>query len=180
MSEKKSRLFKRSRCVAVNWRLVCLAADLLWLAFIFSMSLTSAQASTVQSQAATQQLDKLLTALPLPVAPAPEMLVRKLAHFAEFAVAGVLAALTLAALVPGARGSLLRSPHIGTAALAGLAVALCDETLQLSSPGRSAQVTDVWLDWAGYLTGILLCIGLLRLAVRRKDPVNDVKKAENQ
>lgn len=44
--------------------------------------------------------------------------------------------------------------------------ALTDETIQLFSQGRSSQVTDVWLDSAGVLAGILaalLLMGLWRL-----------------
>ena len=45
--------------------------------------------------------------------------------------------------------------------LGGVLTALTDETIQLFSDGRSGQVTDVWLDSAGVLTGILVAIVLL-------------------
>ena len=48
----------------------------------------------------------------------------------------------------------------------GLA-ALCDETIQLFVPGRSGQITDVWLDTAGYLTGALLTLLLFFLCRKR-------------
>ena len=47
--------------------------------------------------------------------------------------------------------------------------ALCDETIQLFVPGRSGQITDVWLDTAGYLTGALLTLLIFRLCRKRPE-----------
>ena len=44
--------------------------------------------------------------------------------------------------------------------------ALTDETIQLFSLGRSSQVTDVWIDFAGVVTGTLLAF-LVQAIVRR-------------
>ena len=44
--------------------------------------------------------------------------------------------------------------------------ALTDETIQLFSLGRSSQVTDVWIDFAGVVTGTLL-VFLVQAIVRR-------------
>ncbi len=88
-----------------------------------------------------------------------EHLLRKLAHFGEFGLLGCELMLLF---------SLGRSPSFrsaGAAALAGLAAAAADETLQLFS-GRSAQLTDVMLDFSGALTGICF-ISLVCLLIRR-------------
>ena len=74
-------------------------------------------------------------------------LIRKAAHFAEFAclgflLAGFFRARGRAPLLPGA--------------LCGLLSACVDETIQLFSPGRASAVADVWLDFAGTLAGIFL------------------------
>lgn len=74
-------------------------------------------------------------------------LIRKAAHFAEFACLGFLLAGFFRA-----RG---RAPFL-PGALCGLLSACADETIQLFSPGRASGVTDVWLDFAGVLTGIFL------------------------
>lgn len=54
--------------------------------------------------------------------------------------------------------------------IAGLVTAVCyaasDEFHQLFIPGRSGQVTDVMLDSAGALTGVILC--LFSMALGRK------------
>ena len=55
-------------------------------------------------------------------------------------------------------------------AFAGLAAAVTDEALQLIS-NRGSQVQDVLLDFAGFLTGLLLC-GLLCGIIGRKRPKN--------
>ena len=49
-------------------------------------------------------------------------------------------------------------------ALAGLLAAMTDESIQLLSPGRASMVTDVWIDFAGVVTGITI----YRLLSRRK------------
>ncbi len=53
--------------------------------------------------------------------------------------------------------------HITVPMLAGVLTALTDETIQLFSEGRSSQVTDVWLDSAGVLVGILIALVFMAL-----------------
>ena len=56
--------------------------------------------------------------------------------------------------------------HISWPILGGLLTALTDETIQMFSDGRSSQITDVWLDFSGVLTGILVgmfCLALCRM-----------------
>ena len=47
--------------------------------------------------------------------------------------------------------------------LGGVLTAMADETIQIYSPGRSSQVTDVWLDSAGVLAGILIALVFMAL-----------------
>ena len=52
--------------------------------------------------------------------------------------------------------------------MASLLTALTDETIQLFVPGRSGQVTDVWIDFSGVLTGLvvgLILLGLIRMCI---------------
>lgn len=85
-------------------------------------------------------------------------ILRKCAHFGEYALLGVL---TAAALRTGTHFSW------PAALLPGTLAALCDETIQLFVPGRSGQITDVWLDTAGYLTGALLTLLIFSLCRKR-------------
>ena len=132
------------------------------IAFIFSNSMAVADVSSVSSGRVLQLLQAVLRRLDHPaLAQRLTMhIVRKMAHFCEYTLEGFL--LMLCMRVYSRRP--LR--HITVPMLAGVLTALTDETIQLFSQGRSSQVTDVWLDSAGVLAGILaalLLMGLWRL-----------------
>ena len=135
-------------------------AGCIW--FIFSNSMAVADVSSVSSGRVLQLLQAVLRRLGMPgLAQRLTMhLVRKLAHFCEYLLEGFLLMLCMRVYS--------RHPlrHITVPMLAGVLTALTDETIQLFSQGRSSQVTDVWLDSAGVLAGILaalLLMGLWRL-----------------
>lgn len=77
-------------------------------------------------------------------------LVRKAAHFTEYAVLGLVLAAHLRAVLPEL-GILSVS---GIAALLGAAYALFDEWHQFFVDGRDAQLLDVLIDSAGILCGV--------------------------
>ena len=79
-------------------------------------------------------------------------IVRKLAHFCEYTLEGFLLMLCMRVYT---RNYIW---HISVPLLGGVLTALADETIQIYSPGRSSQVTDVWLDSAGVLAGILAAL----------------------
>ena len=132
------------------------------IAFIFSNSMAVADVSSVSSGRVLQLLQAVLRRLGHPaLAQRLTMhIVRKMAHFCEYTLEGFLLMLCMRVYS--------RHPlrHITVPMLAGVLTALTDETIQLFSQGRSSQVTDVWLDSAGVLAGILaalLLMGLWRL-----------------
>ncbi len=147
------------------------AADALWLGFIFSQSMQTAPESTVYSTRLTLFLQWLLQTEQS--VEELERFVRKAAHFAEFLLLGVLAAATLAAF--GLLCDKNRRHWYGHAAAAGFLPALCDETIQLFYEGRSAQVSDVWLDWCGYLCGLALCLFCVKTVVKSVEKRYDNK-----
>ena len=125
--------------------------------FIFSNSLQIADVSEGASGRVLGILQGILRHLGLPGA-ADRLtmhIVRKLAHFCEYTLEGFLLMLCMRVYS--------RHPlrHITVPMLGGVLTALTDETIQLFSEGRSGQVTDVWLDSAGVLAGILVAIVLL-------------------
>ena len=73
-------------------------------------------------------------------------LVRKIAHFTEFAALAVWWVLWL-------RGKDHRREAL---LLAGLLTPLIDETIQAFS-SRTSSVLDVWIDLSGFALGIILC-----------------------
>ena len=89
-------------------------------------------------------------------------IVRKLAHFCEYMLEGFLLMLCLRVYTR----HLLR--HVSWPILGGLLTALTDETVQLFVPGRSGQVTDIWIDFSGVMTGLmvgLILLGLIRMCI---------------
>ena len=76
-------------------------------------------------------------------------LLRKLAHFSEFACLGLLMARL--AWLRGERGHHL----ISLALLGGILAACTDESIQLLTPDRGPSLVDVWIDTCGVVTGII-------------------------
>ena len=126
------------------------------IAFIFSNSMKIA---SVSSGRVLQLLQAVLRRLGHPaLAQRLTMhIVRKMAHFCEYTLEGFLLMLCMRVYS--------RHPlrHITVPMLGGVLTALTDETIQLYSPGRSSQVTDVWLDSVGVLAGILAALVLMAL-----------------
>ena len=122
-----------------------------WLLVIWGHSCMPAVHSGAESGALLTVVQRLLPWM-------TDHILRKCAHFGEYALLGVF---TAAALRTGTRFSWPAALPPGTLA------ALCDETIQLLVPGRSGQITDVWLDTAGYLTGALLTLLIFFLCRKR-------------
>ena len=141
----------------IAWRMIFTFALIGCIVFIFSNSLQIADVSEGVSGRVLGILQGILRHLGLPGA-ADRLtmhIVRKLAHFCEYMLEGFLLMLCMRVYS--------RHPlrHITVPMLGGVLTALTDETIQLFSEGRSSQVTDVWLDSAGVLAGILVAIVLL-------------------
>ncbi len=79
-----------------------------------------------------------------------ESLIRKSAHFTEFAGLGFL--LTSDFVFFGAD---VKS-HFQDIAFLGLLTAAVDETIQLFPQGRSSSVTDIWIDFMGVCCAIAI------------------------
>lgn len=121
-----------------------------YILLIFRNSMDPADISSEKSGAVLLILNKLLFG---GKAVLTEHIVRKLAHFAEYTVAGIF--------------GMLFFRNLGFPVLSlfsGLLVALTDETIQLFVPGRSGQVTDVWLDFSGILAGSVMFLILSAVA----------------
>lgn len=145
---------KRKRALIIA---VLLAAVML---FIFGNSLLDGEASTAVSRAVSRILRPMLEFF---TGSADDRILRKLAHFAEFGVLGCLFAIIM--LLRGRLGCGVAANYL----FLGLMAALTDETVQLFT-GRGSQVQDVWLDFAGVLTGFggALLIGILVKRRRKK------------
>ena len=153
---------ERTSLWVIVGRVAFTAALIACIWFIFSNSMAVADVSSVSSGRVLQLLQAVLRRLGMPgLAQRLTMhIVRKMAHFCEYTLEGFLLMLCMRVYTR----RYVR--HITVPMLAGVLTALTDETIQLFSQGRSSQVTDVWLDSAGVLAGILaalLLMGLWRL-----------------
>lgn len=91
-------------------------------------------------------------------------LIRKCAHFSEYAVLGM----ELSGLFSISKRRLFKDGMVFLPAwLSGFLIAFIDETIQIFSSGRGAMIADVWLDSMGALTGILLILLMKKILKRR-------------
>lgn len=138
---------------------IFIVINILVITFIFSRSLTPDYISQEESGDITGFLNFLL---PFELS---DHIVRKIAHFIEFACLGVFTSISVF--------SFYRKPFNGTfiKLFVCLAVAVTDEALQLNVQGRSGQITDVILDFSGSFFGILIITLLIFLVlyIKRKN-----------
>lgn len=124
---------------------LCTALLICNLIFIWGNSLLPGSVSGAISDAVKSLLEAIL-----PGEEGPDssggFLLRKAAHFTEFAVLGMLFAWLF--------GMLKRKPFWPFAC--GAAAACVDETIQRFIPGRGPSIRDVCIDSCGVLTGMLL------------------------
>ena len=137
----------------IAFRVIFTVALCACIAFIFRNSLESGAISSARSQAVTQVVNEVLGKVGL--GPMSEHIIRKLAHFLEFALEGFLLMLCLRVYTR----HFVR--HMSWPLLGGLTTALMDETIQLRIPNRSSSVVDVWIDMTGVVAGLLAALVIL-------------------
>jgi VanZ family protein len=148
----KKKLFTNRYYLSV----IAVAVNAFLVAFIFARSLQPADISQQESETA---LDFLSYIFPFELS---DHIVRKLAHFVEFAFLGMVTTVTVF--------SFARKPLKGTfvTLFLCLATAVTDEMLQLNVSGRSSQVSDVILDFSGSFTGIVFATLIITIIYMRK------------
>ncbi len=134
-----------------------------WILFIFWNSWQPAATSSQMSGGIVARLVGLLTKIG--VSSDEEMLtfiVRKTAHFTEYAVLGVLSSMIFVSQRINTFQSKINVLFIGVMS------AICDEAIQLMSDGRSGEIRDVFIDFFGVLTGVLIVYIVTTFTVKRK------------
>lgn len=142
---------------SVFWTLVVI----LYTGFIFHNSLTPAAESSRQSGGVLAAVLVAADRFGIEAGWITEHFIRKMAHYSEYTLLGIFLAIAVRqyALIPAVERL--------TECCLGFLIPFTDETIQLFVEGRSGQVSDVWLDMAGVLTG-LAAVGLTRQLVKRK------------
>lgn len=123
---------------------LCVCLIVLNLGFIWGNSLLPAEASQAFSDWVKAWLLRMISDGEEAVSGSG--LLRKLAHFAEFAVLGLLLA----------RLHQLLQKNGGNALIWGTLAACVDETIQMFVPGRGPGIQDVAIDACGVMTGMVL------------------------
>ena len=161
----------------ILFRVVFTAALIACIMFIFRNSLENGAQSSARSQAVMQLVNSALAKVHL--GPLSEHLIRKLAHFSEFALEGFLLMLCIRVYTK----HFVR--HMSWPLLGGMTTALMDETIQLHSPNRTSSVVDVWIDMSGIVAGLLFALIILLIvrgltAFARVERENRALRAESE
>lgn len=133
--------------------LIFTVGTVLLVAFIWLHSLVPATISAQESGNVLSAVEVLFGALNLN----PQLndfIIRKAAHFSEFTALGVMVTSSFKLYYGSIRKYVF---HI---LFLLLMVPVVDESLQYLSPGRSAQVSDILLDFSGCMTGMLLACAI--------------------
>lgn len=138
-------------------KVLCAALTLLTSAFlvwIFSNSLKDAAESSAQSGAVLAFVQKILDALTGGALVVSNHIIRKLAHFSEYAMLGALLSFTYRAYTPGKKRAFIP-------ALVGFLSPFIDEGLQFFADRRAPMLSDVAIDLAGVVAGGLFAMIVL-------------------
>ena len=176
VNNKEPRIKSRRRFVIVLARIVVTLMFLACVLFIWHNSMESAAQSSSRSGKVTEAINGVLASVG--GGAVTEHFIRKLAHFSEYGLEGVLTVLVFMVycLKPqeedkGAERSECASRSGGTNCLksqklrraillTGLLTAIVDESIQFFSAGRSPGAGDVCIDMAGFACGMLFMMAV--------------------
>ena len=130
---------------------------ILWMALIFTLSNYSAVESSSQSGLITTLLSKILKINNIEIL---EVIIRKSAHLFEYILLGIL---TINFLKDYKINKL-----IFISIFIGSIYACTDEIHQLFIPGRSCQISDIFIDSIGVSIGVFLYIYIYKLFKYKK------------
>ena len=124
---------------------------IMWMLVIFCFSSANADVSGGQSMSLTEKLIGLLGMnLPENTVNIIETIIRKIAHFGEYTVLGVLSVLYASSAIPHKKWSWIY------ALVFCVMYAVSDEIHQYFVPGRACSMFDICVDTSGSLAGIYL------------------------
>jgi VanZ family protein len=132
-----------------------LIASLVWTAVIWGHSLLKGPESAGESALVVQLVRPVFELVGMHDTKTITLIVRKLAHFSEYAILGYL--------VGRLRGSLGRQRRVEFALTVAwvLLAPVIDESIQLLVPGRSGSPVDVLIDLSGVVLGSAVALALL-------------------
>jgi VanZ family protein len=131
-------------------RLIWTVAAVLYILFIYSNSLKTADLSSADSGHVLELLKNLFTSAGMENRWLTEHIIRKAGHFTEYTLLGMI----LYQCVKLYDFDMEKRLFIHEAA--GFLIPFIDETIQLFVSGRSGQISDVWLDFSGVAAGTMI------------------------
>ena len=140
---------------------ICTALLIVNIAFIWGNSLLPGEISGAFSDWVKEILARLFASDDM--SSSSGGLLRKLAHFSEFAMLGMLLSWLF--------GMLRRKPY--WAAALGFFTACVDETIQRFVPDRGPSLVDVGIDTCGVLTGMLLLFIGHSILLKQRNPMEE-------
>ncbi|MCR5652433.1 MAG: VanZ family protein [Ruminococcus sp.] len=157
---------KRNKTCRINvFAIILFVITGLYIGFIWIHSTMNAETSTGESMFVLEMLTNFMKSIGIN-AELTDHIVRKSAHFCEFALLGCLSMLCVYLINKNIIKDLMPSGFVC------LFVAVIDEYIQTYSPGRTCEVKDVLLDFTGSIFGatifIILIIIILLIKKRKK------------
>lgn len=145
------------------WRALLILLIAATLFFIWSNSMANATVSTGRSDYVIEKVKPIVDPLNKINPNIFETIIRKTAHFSEFALLGGEIFLFLVTFSSFKKGRFSALPvSLGCC----FTTAVIDELIQLTSEGRACRFTDMLIDTAGAFTGIIF-ICLIRYATKK-------------
>ena len=144
-------------------KIIYLIPVLVWASIIIFLTLQPADVSSDLSGGITLILYNFVKQIGLSISiDTFHFVVRKLAHFAEYFILGILTFLALVSYAISFKRKLIVIFDFG------FIFASLDETIQLFVEGRAGSVRDVLIDSAGVLFSIMIITGLFTLRKKLK------------
>lgn len=138
---------------------ILLIAVTLW---IWSNSMATGEESGSLSLKIAKQVHSVLLSLNLNTdLDVLHFMIRKAAHFTEYFILGILAAMTARVTFPENMYAFL-IPYM-------VLIPGADETIQRFVPGRGPSVRDVCIDMAGFFCGMIIILSVTESRHNRKD-----------
>jgi len=129
-------------------RTIYFFAYLLWIVSILAFSLQNGESSSMTSGLVVNLIADALYSFNLSVAlPLLSLVIRKLAHFTEYAILGYLSQRNVK--ISNQKGYYV-----------SILLPFLDELLQTTIDGRAGRMLDVGIDLLGYLAGVSLALTL--------------------
>lgn len=151
-------------------RVIMTILCVLMIGTIFFNSALDAAESTDMSNPFVDGINRFLKSVHIDFTVTDKM-VRKTAHFAEYAALGLLLSITVYLYVSKRKEAFLMALPLGCA------VSVCDEVIQLFPKGRSCEIKDMIIDCAGILTAMLVT-QLIFFLIERHKGKKEGKKSE--